>query len=264
MIFVALVASSAVRRPIGSISSRDARFEAELIEAPLAERFDKAALHYFEKRKGGGGSGGGGGRSGGSSGSGGSSSGGGGRTGNAGDTSPARPSYGGGRYYGGGATTAYRSGGRSPGAGIAPYFLASALIFPGIWLYGAYAYNYNHPYNFHNRTNTTDTPNGSNQTLPVTCLCDQYSACGCDDNNNSTYLDNILGDGTPASQNSSLVHVGDVNGTKTIVLNGTLPNGTDTTASADDSTSAASKRILLEMSGFWVVGAIVGATVWIL
>lgn len=105
--FVAFSTSSAVRRPIGSISSRDARFEAELIEAPLAERFDKAALHYFEKRKGGGGSGGGGGRSGGSSGSGsgsgtgsgsgsssgsgsgsgragGSSSGGGGRTGNAG------------------------------------------------------------------------------------------------------------------------------------------------------------------------------------
>lgn len=104
---MALAASSAVRRPISSLSSRDAKVEVELIEAPLAERFDKAALHYLEKRKGGGGSGGGGGRSGGSSGTGsgsgsgsgsssgsgsgsgsgragGSSSGGGGRTGNAG------------------------------------------------------------------------------------------------------------------------------------------------------------------------------------
>lgn len=175
------------------------------------------------------------------------------------NTSPARPSYGGGRYYGGGATTAYRSGGRSPAAGILPFFLASTLIFP-LWLYGAYAYNYNHPYTYHNRTNTTDSPSGSNETLPVTCLCDQYSACGCDDNNNSTYLDTILGDGTPASQNSSLVHVGDVNGTKTIVLNGTLPNGTDTTDSAAD----ASRGFLLETSGFWLVGAIVGATVWMM
>lgn len=181
------------------------------------------------------------------------------------DTSPARPSYGGGRYYGGGSTTAYRAGGRSPAAGIAPYFLASALIFPGVWLFGVYAYNYDHPYNYHNRTNTTDNSNGSNETLPVTCLCEEYNACGCDDNNNSTYLDTILGDGTPASQNSSLVHVGDVNGTKTIVLNGTLPNGTDTTdAAEDDSTSDASKRFFLEMSGFWLVGAIVGATVWMI
>ena len=137
--------------------------------------------------------------------------------------------------------------------------LVGAVIFPGIWLYGAYAYNYNHPYNFYNRTNTTASPNGSNQTLPVTCLCDTYSACGCDDNDNSTYLDSILGNGTAASQNSSLVHVGDVNGTKTIVLNGTLPNGTDTTSS-----SAASQRLLLETSGFWVVGAIVATTVWAL
>ena len=174
------------------------------------------------------------------------------------DTSPARPSYGGGRYYGGGATTPYRAGGRSPGAGIAPYFLASALIFPGLFLSGAYLYNYDQPYNYHNRTNTTDSANGSNETLPVTCFCDQYSACGCDDNNNSTYLDTILGDGTPASQNSSLVHVGDVNGTKTIVLNGTLPNGTDTTADSND----ASKQMLLEIWGLWLVGGIVAATVW--
>ncbi|MCJ1430333.1 hypothetical protein MMC29_008251, partial [Sticta canariensis] len=177
---------------------------------------------------------------------------------NSSDTSSASPSYGGGKYFGGGATSAYRAGGRSPGANIAPlYFLAAASIFPGVWLYGAYQYNYDHPYHYHNRTSN------SNDTLPVTCLCEKYSACGCDDNNNSTYLDTILGDGTPGSQNSSLVHVGDVNGTKTIVLNGTLPNGTDTTGNDTDTTSSAShasKRLLLEMSGFWVVGALVGAT----
>lgn len=186
------------------------------------------------------------------------------------------PSYGGGKYYGGGAATPYKSGGRSPG-GILPYalgggLLGAALIFPGLWLYGAYAYNYNHPYSFRNRTR-----NNFNETLPVTCLCERYSACGCDDANNSTFLDGIIGDGNLANLNKSLVNVGNVNGTKTIVLNGTLPNDTvsDATTTAGDATgtgagaatnlpsvSAANKRFLLETSGFWLLGAIVAATVW--
>lgn len=94
----------------------------------------------------------------------------------------------------------------------------------------------------------------------MTCLCDQYSACGCDDNDNLTYLDSIVGDGNQSNLNSSLVHVGDVNGTKTIVLNGTLPNGTDT----DSSSGIRSRQLILEASGFWVVGAIVAATIWML
>jgi len=53
------------------------------------------------------------------------------------------------------------------------------------------------------------------------------------------------------------VHIGNVNGTQTIIVNGTLPNGTDTT-------SGAAARHIVENSGFWVVGAIVGATVWLL
>lgn len=176
------------------------------------------------------------------------------------------PSYGGGRYYGGGATSSYKSGGRSPG-GILPFaigggLLGAALIFPGLWLYGAYVYNYNHPYSFRNRTR-----NNLNETLPVTCLCEQYSACGCDDANNSTFLDGIIGDGNLANLNKSLVNVGNVNGTKTIVLNGTLPNDTvadASTSTGSASTSAANKQLLLETSGFWLLGAIVGATVWFL
>lgn len=107
----------------------------------------------------------------------------------------------------------------------------------------------------------------------MTCLCEQYSACGCDDANNSTFLDGIIGDGNLANLNKSLVNVGNVNGTKTIVLNGTLPNDTvadasTTTGSASAATataaSAANKRLLLETSGFWLLGAIAGATVWFL
>ncbi len=177
------------------------------------------------------------------------------------------PSYGGGRYYGGGSTSAYRSGGRSP-AGILPFALGGAAlgIFPGLWLYGAYSYNYNNPYNFRNRSD----PNGQNQSLPVTCLCQQYSACGCDDTNNSTFLDSVVGNGSTADENSTLVHIGNVNGTKTIILNGTLPNGTDTDNSTDNSSSstsstgAATRNYVLENSGFWLVGAIVGATIWLM
>jgi len=57
------------------------------------------------------------------------------------------PNYGGGRYYGGGATTPYTAGSRSPlGLVAIPLaFGAGALAFyPGLWLYGAYAYPYNH------------------------------------------------------------------------------------------------------------------------
>lgn len=103
----------------------------------------------------------------------------------------------------------------------------------------------------------------------MTCLCEQYSACGCDDANNSTFLDGIIGDGNLANLNKSLINVGNVNGTKTIVLNGTLPNDTVADASTTSTGSAtatagsaANKRLLLETSGFWLLGAIVAAAVW--
>lgn len=92
----------------------------------------------------------------------------------------------------------------------------------------------------------------------MTCLCQEYQACGCDDNGNTTYIDDLLGNGSTSDQNSTLVHVGNVNGTKTVVINGTLPNGTDDSSS----TSAAMRQSVLEMSGFWVVGAVVLATVF--
>ena len=92
-----------------------------------------------------------------------------------------------------------------------------------------------------------------------------YSACGCDDPNNSTFLDSVVGNGSTAAENSSLVHAGNVNGTKTLVINGTLPNGTDnSTSSGSTSTSDSTRRYVLENSGFWLMGAIVGATVWML
>jgi len=168
--------------------------------------------------------------------------------------------YGGGSYYGGGSATPYRSGLASP-LGITPLLLGvgALSIFPGLWLYGAYSYPYTHSYTFHNSSDTNSSnPNGANETKPVTCLCAQYAECGCDDNTNSTYMDSIIGNGSYDALNKSLVTVADVNGSSTILINGTLPNGT--TASGGTS-SAALGRSMMEASGYWVVVALVGCTV---
>lgn len=195
-----------------------------------------------------------------------------------------QPSYGGGRYYGGGATSPYSAGRASP-LGITPFFLgASALvIFPGLWLYGAYAYPYHNPYTFYNRTahrnstqNSTSTrrdfdelmlevrqddATGVNQTKQVQCLCAAYAECGCDDNNNTTFLDSLIGDGNYSQLNHSLVSVVDYsNGTSIIAINGTLPNGT-TTSGGTESASAAIRSIV-QASGYWVMVALVGCTVF--
>ena len=229
----------------------------------LPASFDDVASSAKElyKRKGGGGGGGrggggggGGGRSSsGSSGSGSSRSGltssssnTGGRT--ASGSGPPR-SYAGGRYYGGGAAVPYRSGGRTPG-GIAPYFLAGSALafFPGVWLYGAYAYAYPHYYTYRNETT------GDNETHPVRCYCGRYQECACEANNDTEYLNNI-------ANNQTLSRVVDVNDTQTLVINGTLPNGT-TASGGDDGAASGLQQKLAEMSGWWVVLAGVVYTMW--
>ena len=201
------------------------------------------------------------------------------------------PNYGGGRYYGGGATKPYRAGGVSP-LGIAPIFLGVGLlaVYPGLWLYGAYVYPYHNPYTFYNRSarrNTTatttsssatatptlsgrdfelwirqSTDDGVNETKPVTCLCANYAVCGCDDNGNTTFLDSLIGDGSYANLNASLVQVADINGTSTIVLNGTLPNGTTASGGTEDAFSGAIQS-MAQFSGYWVMVAMVGATIFL-
>ncbi|EEP82701.1 predicted protein [Uncinocarpus reesii 1704] len=242
-------------------------------------------LPELEKRKGGGGGGGrgggGGGRGGGGRGGGGRSggnsggrSGGGGRPGspgtrpssNAGGSSRSgsgRPrTYGGGGYYAGGSSVPYTAGRRSP-KGLFPFFLPVALLafFPGLWLYGAYAYQTNHGFNWRNRTSNR------NESIPIVCLCQEYSVCGCDDNNNSTYIQSLLNDvdrnGLP--RNSSVIKTVEVNGTTKIYINGTLPNGT--TAPDPSITENISNHVvpqILRLSGYWTMAAIVLATVTLL
>ncbi|KAH7391313.1 hypothetical protein BKA64DRAFT_99931 [Cadophora sp. MPI-SDFR-AT-0126] len=201
------------------------------------------------------------------------------------------PSFGG--KYGGGAKTPYTAGRVSP-LGIAPIFLGVGLlsIYPGLWLYGAYGYGYHNPYNFRNRTarrnetdnNTTNTPTrdlielvirqddstGVNESKPVTCLCAQYAVCGCDDDGNYTFLDSIIGDGDYFKLNYTLVTVADVNGTSTILLNGTLPNGTTASGGTEDaitsnsSDGSAAVRSVIEAGGYWIMIATVALTCFVL
>ncbi|KAF1851586.1 uncharacterized protein K460DRAFT_401601 [Cucurbitaria berberidis CBS 394.84] len=224
--------------------------------------------HTLEKRKGGGGRGGGssgGGRSG-------SSSGGSSRTGSSslsgGSTragsGPSR-AFGGGRYYGGGAAVPYSAGSRTPkgliaGALIAP--IAILAIMPGIWLYNVYPYNYNNPYRFRNQSavanrtlSTRET--GANETLPVKCLCQEFSVCGCDENEDQQYLTDLVGNGSYAALNKTLITVSDIDGIKTLVLNGTLPNGTTAPGGADDDEGAAVHLALGKYTGYWAMGLIV-------
>ncbi|KAH8743881.1 hypothetical protein F5883DRAFT_662724, partial [Diaporthe sp. PMI_573] len=144
------------------------------------------------------------------------------------------PQYGGGRYYGGGTTVPYRSGSRSTG-GIVPFVLvgglASYAFWPGVWLHPPYLYPYVHPWTYRNQSSN------QNETRPVTCACEPDMVCGCDDNPNQTYIDSVIGNGSFKSLNRSLVAIGHVNGTETILLNGTLPNGT-TASSGTESPNA--------------------------
>lgn len=264
--FDTVVVASAVSQAIGSAvpnpNSND-------VVALLNERLEENGVSHFEdlwKRKGGGGGGGrGGSSSGGRSGSSSSSSSGrGSTTSNSGGRtttgSGPQPAFGGGRYYGGGASVPYKAGSRSPsGISPGPLLLGAGLGFwSAHWLYGAYHYPYQTQYWYHNRT--TD----KNETKPVGCLCDPYQECGCDDNGNQTYFQEVIGDGSYANLNKSLVDVGPVNGTDTILINGTLPNGTTAPGGDEDPFSAAAgMQSIARAAGWWPVVTTVIALVYL-
>jgi hypothetical protein len=168
------------------------------------------------------------------------------------------------------------------------------LAYPGWALYGAYGaygYNYHHPYSYYNRTarrnatatrttsSATATPtvngkrgvvslmelverqaaeSGQNETKPITCLCAQYLVCGCDDNGDVSFLNALIGDGDYNKLNKTLINVADINGTSTIIINGTLPNGTTAPGGVDD--SAAANIRVISLTGYLVMVVMVGFT----
>lgn len=227
--------------------------ESDLIARDLLERVDADELW---KRKGGGGGGGRGGGGGSSSGGsrGGSGSTSGNRGGSGGGARPApvftgpRPAYGGGQYYGGGARQPYPAGRTSPG-GIGPVgglLIGGAIGFGAAsWATGAYRYRHKDDYTFFNAT--TD----KTETKPVECLCADKLPCGCEDNTDKKYLDSIIGNGSYAALNKTLVDVGPVDGKSTIRINGTLPEGT--TAENVDGDDTSDAQAILQAAGWWPV-----------
>lgn len=169
----------------------------------------------------------------------------------------------------------YSSGKKTPG-GISPVLLGAGLgvgaftVFglAGIWYYHVYSYPYTNKWTFHNATtNTTETK-------PVNCLCQEYSVCGCEDNENLQFQKDILGNGSYEALNKSVVSVADIQGKSTIILNGTLPNGTTAAGGTDDGTgtsggasdttgTAFSFRHSVVQSGiYWIMAAMVGSAVF--
>jgi len=197
--------------------------------------------------------------------------------------------YGGGRYYGGGAATPYKPGTSSPRAGLlaVPLVGAALIAYPGLYLYGAYAYPYHNPYSYRNRsgrrnqTITTSsavptatnlprliselverqTSDGVEEMKPVTCVCDASLSCGCDEPEDiNAYLSSLIGDGNYATMNHSLINIADINGTSTIVISGTLPNGTTAPGGVDDASDAMRTG---SVAGYAVLAALVGFSVFL-
>ena len=90
-------------------------------------------------------------------------------------------------------------------------------------------------------------------------------------------MDELVGNGSYAALDKNLVTVSMVNGTRTLVLDGTLDNGTDTEGGAaatsgsqapqqtsSTTTSAAVRMSVVRNSGFWIAGGLVGGMVWLL
>lgn len=161
--------------------------------------------------------------------------------------------------------------GRSP-AGILPFFLAGGLLafWPGTWLYGANVYHFRgdddddddetslddledgYMYNFFN--STTDR----NETIAVLCGCSPESVCGCDEEEDAEeFLAEVIGDGSYDALAEDVATVAEVMGVNTLLLNGTLDNGT--TASP----AAGGKVNMLNALGYLPIGAATMAAVFL-
>jgi hypothetical protein len=87
--------------------------------------------------------------------------------------------------------------------------------------------------------------------------------CGCDENN--TTMKELIGNGSYDALNKSVINVGNYNGKRSLLVNGTLPNGT--TADGPDESSSAGlglgMKSLVEAAGMWPAVACVVAAVFL-
>jgi hypothetical protein len=125
-------------------------------------------------------------------------------------------------------------------------------FWPGFWYHPIYYYPYTNPHSYYNATSR------QNETTAVGCGCDETVECGCDEN--SDLLKEVVGNAT--NLNSSLVSVADVNGTKTILLNGTLPDGTTAPGGDEDPFGNGAGGQLVRQVAWWPLVATVCALVF--
>lgn len=162
------------------------------------------------------------------------------------------PAYG--SRYTGGAIVPYTAGGKSPTRSITPYAfgLVGFAVFPAVFLYGS-VFAYPYPIGYHYLLN------GQNRTTNVTCLCQRYQVCGCDPDDNSTFLTQQIANGTlnGVPVNSSTVRTVDWgNGTESTYVNGSLPNGTTApggTEPSNESQISAAVQLVMGYAGYWLM-----------
>lgn len=127
-------------------------------------------------------------------------------------------------------------------------------------------YHYPNSYRYYNESSEEE------EDRPILCACSKEASCGCDQDdkvNNTALYDELIGNGSYEHLNKSIVDVAEVNGTTTILLNGTLPKdtalpseGSSSGSGSGDSDSAAA-RAMIEAMGYWPAAAAVLAAVLI-
>ncbi|EGU73615.1 hypothetical protein IWW34DRAFT_796722 [Fusarium oxysporum f. sp. albedinis] len=121
-----------------------------------------------------------------------------------------------------------------------------------MWLYGAYIYPFTDTCFYRNETIDED------EERSVVCGCSWYENCACDDPDSAPYFKEPIGSGSYEALNKSIVDVAEFNGTKTILINGTLPNGT--ALAGDKDKNSAPARCVVGTFGYWpTVAVILGA-----
>ena len=202
---------------------------------------------------------------------------------------PRRPkggrNFGNSRFLPGGSAVSYRSGQPSPG-GITPFRQSStqaAAIFPGTWAAGVFVY----AYTLDNDDIEETELDGSfvddlDDEVPVRCLCEEFLRCSCEREDDEEYLRFLIDDDDVEDLAEDVVTFNEVNGTTTLVINGTVANATETPSDllADDSdsddeffddsdinepleplTSAGIKQAAVQLSGWSLLGGMVALMV---
>lgn len=169
----------------------------------------------------------------------------------------------------------YRSGQNSP-SGIRPFRVptaaGAAAIFPGTWGAGVYVYSYNLDEDDLEETGLDGSfLDDLDDPVPVRCLCEEFLECSCEEENDEDYLQFLIDDSDVEDLDEEIVAFNTVNGTMTLVINGTQPNGTESLGDSsdesddnlfdDDDLSAGIKQAAVQLSGWSFVAGMVALMV---